>query len=412
MGQESIINNAKDAVEKYNNSVVSEQEMLNKIREYIKNDGNVEETNGITISVVPDTTGVSKKVIITIAVISENGIKNLKSNAGIDKIYAEGTNEILETCEITKNGTYTFSVEDEKGQKVSKDILINNILEGIISISASETQWTKNDVTVTVEWPNNTGELIKQISINNGETWDEYTGPVVITENCTIKARLLDSITQTYLAESLTINKIDKTAPTAPSIEGESTSYVASTTINVSKESIEIGSGVAYYEYYLVNNGAKPTSSTIATGKIGNTANEKSKTFSTNYEGDYIYFRAVDKVGNIGEWSNSQRLWIDINKPIIRGGSISKVYDGTALIPNFDIDANGPAKIVSVEIIPEGGRTEVGSSEVTCTVTKETGISASLTVTVTITPQPISPDAPDPNEPTSPDPDFPNPYSP
>ena len=110
MGQESIINNAKDAVEKYNNSVVSEQEMLNKIREYIKNDGNVEETNGITISVVPDTTGVSKKVIITIAVISENGIKNLKSNAGIDKIYAEGTNEILETCEITKNGTYTFSV--------------------------------------------------------------------------------------------------------------------------------------------------------------------------------------------------------------------------------------------------------------------------------------------------------------
>ena len=36
MGQESIINNAKDAVEKYNNSVVSEQEMLNKIREYIK----------------------------------------------------------------------------------------------------------------------------------------------------------------------------------------------------------------------------------------------------------------------------------------------------------------------------------------------------------------------------------------
>ena len=120
----------------------------------------------------------------------------------------------------------------------------------------------------------------------------------------------------------------------------------------------------------------------------------------------------MDKVGNIGEWSNSQRLWIDINKPIIRGGSISKVYDGTALIPNFDIDANGPAKIVSVEIIPEGGRTEVGSSEVTCTVTKETGISASLTVTVTITPQAINPDDPDPSEPTSPDPDFPNPYSP
>ena len=67
---------------------------------------------------------------------------------------------------------------------------------------------------------------------------------------------------------------------------------------------------------------------------------------------------------------------------------------------------------MSVEIIPEEGRTEVGTSEVICTVIKETGISASLTVTVTITPQPISPDAPDPNEPTSPDPDFPNPYSP
>ena len=134
-GQGSIIDNAKNAVGKYNNSVIKEQEMLNEIREYIKNDGNVEEANGITISVVADATGVARKVTVTIAAISEEGIKSLTSNAGINKTYTEGTKEILETCEITENGIYTFTVENEKGQKASKGILIGNILEGTINYS-------------------------------------------------------------------------------------------------------------------------------------------------------------------------------------------------------------------------------------------------------------------------------------
>ena len=50
-GQGSIIESSKNVVGKYNNKVIEEQETLNEIIEYIKNDGQEEEAR-ISISVV------------------------------------------------------------------------------------------------------------------------------------------------------------------------------------------------------------------------------------------------------------------------------------------------------------------------------------------------------------------------
>lgn len=400
-GKGSIITNAETTMGEYNNKVIAEQETLNEIIEYIKNDGNVDNT-GISISATPDTTGLTKKVVVTIVGKADNGIKSFTSTAGVSKTYASVTKEIVETCEITSNGVYIFTIENINGKTASKGIVISNIDnlppkvftpsaistsnsitvngstidqeesensassgigayyyridngewktntnlletsytftgltqgtshtlqmkavdkvgnevlsseiiketitiagESSIKIEPDKTEVTKDDVIVTVTYPNNISGLIKEISIDNGKTWTEYTQPVSIGKNCTVKARLRDVENQTGTAASLTISNIDK------------------------------------------------------------------------------------------------------NKPIVIGSSVSKVFDGTPLLAKdyFQIYQNGIAEIVSIVYSSEG-RTEPGTTSVICTVTKETGLSASAEATLTITPAPVVPEEPENPNPENPD---------
>ena len=223
-GQESIIDNAEEAVEGFNNKVIEEQVALNEIRDYIKNDGNVEEANGITISVVPNTTGATRKVILTIAATSEDGIKSLTSNAGMNKTYTSGTKEILETCEITENGIYTFTVENEKGKKASRGILIGNILEGTIQMVADKTMPTKDNVKITIIWPEGSESGIKETKVGNS-IWQNASGStsvVEVTENCTVEARVRNG-EEDVITSSITISNIDKSSPTVTATSGTET---------------------------------------------------------------------------------------------------------------------------------------------------------------------------------------------
>ena len=224
IGQGNIIENSKDAVGKYNNRVIEEQEILNEVIEYINNSGSIEET-GISISVVADTTEVTKKVIVTVEGNTEEGIKSFTSTLGDNKTYVEGTKEIVETCEITENGVYVFTIEDNKGKTANKGILIENIIEGTIQIGVDKTTPTMENVKVTVTWPNVIEGGIKEISKNGGTTWETETEEIStfeIEENCTIKARVRNS-TEEVITASLIISNIDKTTPTVTATEGTET---------------------------------------------------------------------------------------------------------------------------------------------------------------------------------------------
>ena len=225
-GQGNIIGNAENAVGKYNNSVEEEQQLLNEIMDYIKNDGNGDiEDSGISLSVVADTTGISKKVIVTIVGQAENGIKSLACSNGVNKTYEEGTKEIQETIEITANGIYTFTIEDIKGKTASKGILIENILEGTIQIKADKTMPTKDNVKVTVTWPSGSEKGIKEIKVGNN-SWEVASGntsEVDVTQNCTVVARVSNSTGEVTQA-SITISNIDKANPIVTVVtEGEET---------------------------------------------------------------------------------------------------------------------------------------------------------------------------------------------
>ena len=223
-GQDNVIENSESVVGKYNNKVIEEQEQLNEVIEYIKNDGKVEET-GISISAIPDTTVVTKKVVVTVVGYAEEGIKRFTSTIGDNKTYGEGTKEIVETCEITENGVYVFTIEDNKGKTANRGILIENIIKGTIKIDVDKTMPTMENVKVTITWPSGSETGIKEISKNGGTTWQTVTGETStfeVSENCTIKARVRNNGEEVITA-SLTISNIDKTNPTVTATAGTET---------------------------------------------------------------------------------------------------------------------------------------------------------------------------------------------
>ena len=389
------------------------------IQVILRNETEVIRTSTLTISNI-DT--LKPKEFTSVATSTSNSITISGSTTDQEATQTSSSSEILEYYFSINNGTtwvsnenktstsYTFTgltqgtpytvqmkaVDEAGNETVAKAIEITTTSiagEESITITPSTTGWTNKDITVTVTWPSNTSGVTKQISINNGNTWETYTKPVTVSNNCTVKARLIDSTNQTGTSASLTINKIDKTPPTAPTITGGDTNYATSRTISVSVVPTEIESGIAYYEYYLTNNSAAPTNSTTATGKVGTTANEKSKVFNTNYAGYYVYFRAIDNATNKGAWSTTQRLYIDINKPTVTTKQSSVTIEegaSNSISGYFTINKNGNASITSTTYT-EGNKTvnntntlSVGTHTITCTVTKANGLTASASIKIIV----------------------------
>ena len=91
-------------------------------------------------------------------------------------------------------------------------------------------------------------------------------------EECNIIIETTKPYTKTT---TLKITVKDTIGPTAPEITGGSEAYATSRTIKVITESVDQGTGVAYYEYYVANNATRPTKETQATkitDKTGPTA--------------------------------------------------------------------------------------------------------------------------------------------
>ena len=305
-GQGNIIGNAENAVGQYNNSVAEEQQLLNEIMDYIKNDGNGDiEDSGISLSVVADTTGISKKVIVTIVGQAENGIKSLACSNGVNKTYEEGTKEIQETIEITANGIYTFTIEDIKGKTASKGILIENILEGTIQIKADKTMPTKDNVKVTVTWPSGSEKGIKEIKVGNN-SWEVASGntsEVDVTQNCTVVARVSNSTGEVTQA-SITISNIDKANPIV-------------TVVTEGEETIEEGTSkeISSYFTYSANGVAE-----IINVKYTDTSNGDAVVANTNTltEGTHIIKCTVTKeTGAVG--MATKTIIVEVNEPEIVG---------------------------------------------------------------------------------------------
>ena len=176
--------------------------------------GKVEEVKiAITASTSP--TGISNSVTITVNAKAKSGIKSLQMPNGEVKTYGSGNTEVTESYEVTTNGTYSFIATNNNGDSITKKVVVDNILEGTIQISANPRTPTMGDVVITVKWPTGKYSTIQEISINGGSSWSNYTGSqsqVTVSSNCTIKARVRNGSTEMKTV-TLEVTNIDKNAP-------------------------------------------------------------------------------------------------------------------------------------------------------------------------------------------------------
>jgi len=185
---------------------------------------------------------------------------------------------------------------------------------------------------------------------------------------------------------------IDTKGPSAPVIAGGSEDWATDRTISVKTDATDGASGVAYYEYYCTNTSIAPDTSTVGT-KV--TTSETSQLFNTDMNGYYVYFRAIDGAGNIGTWSNVERLFIDTQVPVVtlvneeqETIDAGTIYDVAGY---FNIVDNG---LSPSTITYKVGETEIANTEelavsdtayeIVCTVTKATGGTASATKSILV----------------------------
>jgi len=197
---------------------------------------------------------------------------------------------------------------------------------------------------------------------------------------------------QTTTAKSTGQFYFDNKGPSAPTITGGGTNWATSRTISVSTASTDANVGkVANYEYYRTNSTTAPNASTTATASLS--AGTTSVTFNTNFNAYYVYFRAVDSLGNKGDWSAAQRLYIDINKPTVTAKQATLTItqgQSYAFKDYFTVEANGAnTNITTTYKIGSTAYTNtsslaVGTHTVTCTATKTGGNSNTATMTVVV----------------------------
>lgn len=201
------------------------EQLTDEIKEQIKVEigaGSTESgvTKGI-LTLTKSTNQLVTSLTITATAKTEDGIQIYVPPTGSETVYQTGITEISETYEVTRNGIYTFSVVDQNGKVTDAEIQITNIVTDGIGMVVNETEWTKNDVILTVTWPTGSEKGSKEIKIGDG-SWTRYTGAstvLTISENATIKARVTDGNEEKKTNEII-IGNIDKAQPTLAATDG------------------------------------------------------------------------------------------------------------------------------------------------------------------------------------------------
>ena len=118
----------------------------------------------------------------------------------LDTSNVPGTEDIVVTIQTTYPYTY------------SKSFTVT-ILNGAIEVQGNPTNWTRDDVTLTVV-ATTAGTTLAEYSFDNGETWQASSSKVYTENQDDITVYAKDSLGQVIGPVTIDITKIDKTPPT------------------------------------------------------------------------------------------------------------------------------------------------------------------------------------------------------
>jgi hypothetical protein len=154
----------------------------------------------------------SRLIVNTNATDNESGIK--KYYYSIDGInYNESFDNKFTFANLTNNTEYKVYIKVENSAGIMSDVYETSgktlILDNIeYEVSPDNNTWGYTK-TVTINYPKEENDTyIRQYSLDNGNNWVDYTEPVVLSNEGSIIARLIDG-SNIKIASSFTVSKID-----------------------------------------------------------------------------------------------------------------------------------------------------------------------------------------------------------
>ena len=276
------------------------------------------------------------------------------SNSGIKEYWFElNTNGWVKNRD-TLNNEYVFTglttetkytvrmkvVDNEGNTKITKRVEVETLNEenANISILASPTEWTNQNVLVAVNYNSNVAKETKQISVDNGTTWTAYTEPVTVNKNTVVKARVLNSNGVVLEEQTKQITNIDKLPPKdfTITVETGNNSIKVNAETDDAEATNEYGkSGIKSYKYIIINgiwNWEKETTSTTYTfeGLVQ----------AMQYK---IKVVAIDNAGNEYETEITSETTAGVSTLEVdpNGGE----WEGSTLVKRFPQDAGGTKTI-------------------------------------------------------------------
>ena len=217
------------------------------------------------------------------------------------------------TITVEYNGEITtrnVTIDVSKKYEITEpEIIIKSQSEVILQKSTDNTisNFTNQDAIVEVNYWTTDSRFIKEISIDDAE-YTPYAGPVTISKNSKIKAKIRTSIEKETELQVISIDKLEPTsAVVTPNDLISSTELeiqVAATDADATEEYSK--SDMKYYKYYVSKNG-----SPVATSDLEET-NKWTASGLTVGETYDIYAEAYDAAGNMKRTDTIQHTKLEV----------------------------------------------------------------------------------------------------
>ncbi len=238
---------------------------------------NIEDKEAPTITnIIADITDITNRDVTVTAMFNDDVRISQKQYRIGDGTWIDYVDGII----VSGNGTVYLRARDTAGNETTAQYIVSNIdkeAPTITDITQSTIAPTNQNITLTANFNDNVALAGKQYRIGVGQ-WEDYTGPIVITDNITVHFKALDTAGNETITQHV-VSNIDRSAPTITGIAPDITAATNKDVTVTADFADDVGVAVRQYK---IDNGSWCDYIAGATMTANGT----------------VYFRAVDVVGN------------------------------------------------------------------------------------------------------------------
>ena len=267
-----------------------------------------------TLTVQNGYVGATEIMVLAQATDNESGIKGYEYKIGSGSYTKMQSDNFYQFEGLTKNTSYTITVRVTNGAGLTtqKSITVKTKTSSAATFVVSDANKWTNKKDVTIKYPTRVSGVTYRYKIGSG-AWQTLTSgtkkELEVKENTTIYADII--LKGETTSSSVSITKIDNTAPVITSVTPNTTSWARQVTIQVVAS--DTPSGIAGYSF---NDGATWTNASTYTTMKNGTYKIKVKDYANNITSKSITIKNIDRIGPKCKSSGGNNTWTNVSRTI------------------------------------------------------------------------------------------------